>query len=51
MLFRSRQVGGYTIVALTAAAPLPALSGTLDADIAAAIQGGVELRQRKLSAQ
>lgn len=44
---RLPQVGTYTIVALAGGAPLPALPGSYDADVAAAMRAGIaELPQR-----
>jgi hypothetical protein len=45
--FRLPEVGTYTIIALTAAAPLPALPGSYDGDSALAMLAGVSDIQRR----
>ncbi|HEX3475440.1 MAG TPA: hypothetical protein VHT91_10490 [Kofleriaceae bacterium] len=43
--------GAYTVVALTGGASLPALSGSYDADTAAAKDAGLDVRQSRLVVQ
>lgn len=43
--------GTYTVVALTAASGLPPLTGTYDADTAAAKDAGLDVRQYRLTVQ
>jgi hypothetical protein len=47
--FPLREVGTYLIVALTAASPLPAMSGSYDDDLAAAMKAGVDIQRRKVT--